>query len=108
MFALRAVGSFNPSSGITAFRTREAQALLRRLREVGFNPSSGITAFRTRWFYGKGLGVVLVSIPLQGLQPFGQKSPGLLGGVAEFCFNPSSGITAFRTQLELGGKWVAF
>ena len=37
-----------------------------------FNPSSGITAFRTEAFIGLPLEAYHVSIPLQGLQPFGR------------------------------------
>ena len=61
-----------------------------------FNPSSRITTFRTSAEGENRSGAKEVSIPLQGLQPFGLFSPKQKGKTLKR-FNPSSGITTFRT-----------
>jgi len=64
----------------------------------GFNPSSGITPFRTNLAQIHSQGKILVSIPLQGLPPFGLLNLLLWGFPYNLSFNPSSGITPFRTR----------
>jgi len=46
-----------------------------------------------------GLCPTCVSIPLQGLQPFGRMEAGQRR-LRSVCFNPSSRITTFRTNLD--------
>ena len=101
---------FNPSSRITTFRTSVPPTSTSTCVPC-FNPSSRITTFRTQ---GRRRGHPSpqnqVSIPLQGLQPFGLEAARttLEGRVS---FNLSSRITTFRTTSralkEVGGLIVS-
>ena len=113
---------FNPSSGITAFRTREPDIEPADLTK-GFNPSSGITAFRTKrqkafdkardrvfqsLFRDYSLSDTQAGLRIRHVRHGFQSlfrdyslsdprpSPNPMASLTRF--NPSSGITAFRTR----------
>ena len=76
--AVRIIQSFNPSSGITAFRTRKEKY------EVKITPKVFQSLFRDYSLSDNTYGITHFS--------------SFLG------FNPSSGITAFRTSRRKGGR----